>query len=131
MSNKFYLELSFFILCTFFTLIIIDLIWGINTGLSSYENCIVGNINEFKGMSFKDYFWVFGLYSLLGIIPFGWSFILYMILKTKVPAIDKFFSSDKSRNIKIPGLKETYIHNIIFIITIIPFPLIVYDLLLC
>jgi|AACY02.8.fsa_nt_gi hypothetical protein len=131
MTKKDYLEFLFFMSCTFFTLIIMDLIWGIDTGMSSYENCIVININDFSEMSFVDYFWVYGLYFLLGILPFGWSFVLYMLLKTKVPVIDKFFSPNKSKDVRMPSLKETYIQRFLFIFIIIPTPLIIYDLLLC
>ena len=47
MTKKDYLEFIFFMCCTFFTLIIFDLFWGINTGMSFNDNCIIGNIDEF------------------------------------------------------------------------------------
>ena len=123
MSKKDYLEFIFFMCCTLITLMIMKLIW-------SMDNCLVGNINRLLDLSLIDLFWSYCLYFLLGILPFGWSFVLYNLLK-KVSIINKFFSQNNSRNIKIRGLKETYIHNTIFTLTIIPFPLIIYDLLLC
>ena len=131
MTKKDYLEFIFFMCCTFFTLIIFDLFWGINTGMSFNDNCIIGNIDEFKNSGLVDYLLIYGLYFLFGILPFGWSFILYMLLKTKVPAIDKFFSPDKSKKMELPGLKESNIRNIVLTLIHIPFPLIIYDLLLC
>ena len=65
MTKKDYLEFIFFMCCTFFTLIVYDLFWGINTGLSPYDNCIVGNINEFKGGRLIDYLSVYGLYFIV------------------------------------------------------------------
>tara|TARA_B100000989_G_C19455160_1_gene433664 strand:+ start:370 stop:759 length:390 start_codon:yes stop_codon:yes gene_type:complete len=129
MTIKFYIELLFLIACTFFTLIVFDLIWGINTGISSYDNCIVVNTNDVKGMSLIDYFWTYALYFLLGILPFGWSFFLYMFLKMKVPLIKNFFSYDGSR--KTSNFYDTNIFYIIMALIYIPLPLIIYDFLLC
>ena len=129
MTIKFYIELLFLITCTFFTLIVFDLIWGINTGMSSYDNCIVVNMNELKEMSLIDYFWTYALYFLLGILPFGWSFFLYMFLKMKVPLIKNFFSYDESR--KTSNFYESKFFYIIMPLIYIPLPLIIYVFLLC
>ncbi len=129
MSLKDYLEFIFFMCCTFFTLIVYDLFWGINTGLSPYDNCIVGNINEFKGGRLIDYLSVYGLYFILGILPFAWSFILYMLLKTKIPTIGKFFSADSKK--RIPDFYNSSLFYFIAALIYVPLPLVIYDFLLC
>ena len=124
MSKKDYLEFIFLMSCTFVTLIIFKSIW-------SKDNCLVGKTNELLDLDLIDIFWSYCLYFILGILPFSWSFVLYMLLTPKVPAIDKFFSTDKSKKVEIPGLKESNIRNLIFALIYIPLPLIIYDLLLC
>lgn len=122
MSKKDYLEFIFFMCCTLITLMIMKLIW-------SMDNCLVGNINRLLDLSLIDLFWSYCLYFLLGILPFGWSFVLYMIIKTKIPTIGKFFSANNKK--PVPDFYNSSLFYILAALIYVPLPLIIYDFLLC
>ena len=122
MSKKDYLEFIFFMSCTFVTLIIFKSIW-------SMDNCLVGKTNELLDLGLIDLFWSYCLYFILGILPFGWSVVLYMLVKTKIPIVGKFFSVNNKK--PIAEFYNSSLFNILAALIYVPLPLIIYDLLLC
>jgi hypothetical protein len=120
MSSKDYLEFIFFIVCSFITIFLFDLLVGINTGLNSKPNCIVGL--DFS--NFINFISSYGLYFFFGIFMFGFSVWLYYLLKTHIPFFANFFNSKSNK-------EPSTIFNIILSAIFIPGPLILYDMLYC
>jgi len=127
MTKKDYLELIFFIICTFLTLIVADLLGITNTGLSKYDSCVVGKLDEFVGLGFINLLAVYGLYFRIGILPFAWSFCIWSL-------ITQFFFKDFYLKIFKPNkqVKElSTIHNILLASIYVPLPIFLYDIVYC
>ena len=122
MSLKNYLEFIFLMSCSFVTLIIMKNIWNM-------DNCLVGKTDELLDLSLVDLFWSYCLYFIFGILPFGWSFVLYKLIKIKIPTVGKFFSADTKK--PLPEFYNSRLFSILAALIYVPLPLIIYDLLLC
>ena len=125
MTRKDILDFALLFLCIFIILIIGKLSGIIDTGLSSSKQCLVGPINEFF-LDLSIFFPQIGLYLILGILPFGFGFVLYFILNKFL--LKKFFFKNLPKSLIS---KDTSIYGKIFMILFVPAPLIFYDFLFC
>lgn len=125
MKKKEILGFVVFFLCVFIVLIIGKSFSIINTGLSLNGQCLVGPINELF-LDLNLFFFQLGSYLILGILPFGFGFVLFFAVNKLF--FKNYFFKKPSKSLRS---KDISIYGKIFMILFIPAPLIFYDLLFC
>lgn len=125
MAKKDFLSYLLIFFCIFLLLIIGKFFNIINTGMSSNDDCIVG-LSGFN-FTFIHVLSLIGLWFIVGLLPFGFGFLLYFL-------VDKYCFNSYLLDIDPKSINSKKEPNLLYkfiTISLIPLPIFIYDLLFC